>query len=860
MTAGLDNRAALFGFFLGLTIFFQAGSSVAERANPSTKAVRKGNGKASPTPLRELRRRARDSSERRRASRRNTLKNAPPRRRETPLSPAERAALDKLDQGLGVEFRPPPKGRSVTLNFSEVELEELVRTISVATGRRFMLTGKNRNIKASIFSPYPVSAREAYQALLSVLAANGMTVVPSGRYLKIIDSGDARTAPVRLCLEGEACPADDRYITRIHRLRRTRAADMAQLLGRFKTAQGDVTAYDPTNILIISDFARNVRRMVRLISALDLRSQDTHIWIEPVFHAEASALVPILTKVFEPEDVSSTPAKTSSRSRRRRARRRRRRRRRAKQRRNRQAKVVGEADEGERLEKMIADERGNQLIIVATKGKYLEIMPVLRRLDVPDGGEARAVHVHRLENAKAEELASTLSTITGQNQSRRRSRRRRSRRRRRAPQKSAAIAQLFDGDVRITADESTNSLLFVGSTRDYQSIRPIIENLDSERLQLFLEMMVLEVSVESQRRFGVAFHGGAPVEVDREGVAEQGFGVLGTSFDSGQLNSLILDPSTLQGLALGLRGPELEGSEESELLPAGLSIPAFGVVIQALQTSSDVNVLSTPHLLAMDNEEAEIQVGQNVPVSTSFASGAGALTSLLNQSGGSGSASRAAGGLFPQMSVGRQNVGIKVAVTPQINQSSRVRLEVQVEVSEVSGESDLGPIIGQRTAKTICTCNDQQTVVLGGLVTDRVINGVQKVPFLADIPFLGRLFKRTTKRTTKRNLLIFMTPHIVRDATDFRRIFTRKMRERREFVDRYTALDQQDYQPHLDYARTNGLLEEINLAVDSVDEERERRELLEGAVTAPPEHAPQAPLTADHPLETKSGHHAVQQP
>lgn len=419
------------------------------------------------------------------------------------------------------------------------------------------------------------------------------------------------------------------------------------------------------------------------------------------------------------------------------------------------------------------------------------------------------------------------------------------------------MAKLFDGDVKISADESTNSLLVVGSTRDYHSLRPIIDRLDAERLQLFLEMMVLEVSVESQRRFGVAFHGGAPVEVDEEGVAEKGVGILGTSFDSGQLNSLILDPSMLQGLALGLRGPEIEGSEDSEILPAGLSIPAFGVVIQALQTSSDVNVLSTPHILAMDNEEAEIQVGQNVPVSTSFASGAGALSSLLGRSASSGTS--AAGGLFPQMSVGRQNVGIKLSLTPQINQSNRVRLEVQVEVSEVSGESDLGPIIGQRTAKTICTCDDQQTVVLGGLVTENVINGVQKVPILADIPLIGRLFKRTTKRTTKRNLLIFMTPHIVRDATDFRRIFTRKMRERREFIDRYTALDQQEYHPDVDYARTNGLLEEINLAVETMREERERRRILEEAGDDEPLHTPRPFMTPDPPLETKSKHNAVQQ-
>jgi general secretion pathway protein D len=192
------------------------------------------------------------------------------------------------------------------------------------------------------------------------------------------------------------------------------------------------------------------------------------------------------------------------------------------------------------------------------------------------------------------------------------------------------------------------------------------------------------------------------------------------------------------------------------------------------------------------------------------------------------------------MSIGRQNVGIKLAITPHINQADHVRLEVQVEVSEVASESDLGPIIGQRVAKTSCVVGDHRTVVLGGLITEDEIQAVQKVPVLGDIPIIGRLFERTSVRTTKRNLVILLTPTIIRDVRDFRRLFARKMQERRDFIDRYTAFEYHEVQPDLDYARTNGLLEEMRQSIDDLDEERQRVELLQ--LEGSPEHVPRSPL------------------
>jgi general secretion pathway protein D len=808
---------------------------------PPPPPSRVGTTAKMPTKLEEIRERARKRSEERareEAAETGLEKGGP----AAPLPPeGEGGIFDKLtaetvEDGLGAKHVPLGRGEKINFNFTDAELPELVKAISVATGRRFIVTGKVRSLKASLYSPFPVSPGEAYQAFLSVLAANGMSVVPSGRYLKLIESTEAVSSPVPMCRDGELCEAGDRMITRLHRLRYVSADDMSQVLTRFKTADGDITAYAPTNTLIITDYSSNVRRMLRIVQELDVEGIGTNIWIEPIYYASAGEIAGLISQLYPAEAAQQAapgkakarvrpPAGAGKRT--------------PPAQEGRDAETVGQESAGERLRLIIPDERTNQLIIVASERTYLQILELIRALDTPLGEADGEIRVHKLQHADAEELSSTLSSLSG----------------RAAPAKGKAgkaakadrpdAASLFEGEVQITADKATNSLIIVGSARDYLSLRQVIGELDIERRQVFVEAVIMEVSIDGQRRWGVAFHGGTDLDVEAEDAQGVALGLLGTSFDSGQLNSLLLDPSMLQGLALGIRGPEIQGSEDSDILPAGISIPAFGVVVQALQNSTDVNVLSTPHILAMDNEEAEIQVGQNVPVSTSFAQGAGALQGLLNravgqQQGAAGALGQLGGGMFPQMAIGRQNVGIKLGITPHINQFSQVRMEIQVEVSEIAGESDLGPIIGQRTAKTVCVMADQQTVVLGGLVTDNVVNGVQKVPVLGDIPVLGRLFNRTTKRTTKRNLLIFLTPYIVRDETDFRRIFARKMQERREFIDRFTAFEYHEVQPDIDYDRTNGMLEEINRAVIVIDEDAEQRRLLEEQEE--PQHIPRPPL------------------
>jgi general secretion pathway protein D len=273
-------------------------------------------------------------------------------------------------------------------------------------------------------------------------------------------------------------------------------------------------------------------------------------------------------------------------------------------------------------------------------------------------------------------------------------------------------------------------------------------------------------------------------------------------------------------------------------LPPGTSIPSFGVFLQLLQNNGDVNVVSMPHILTTDNEKATIQVGQNLPFP-------GALGGFPGFGG--------AGGALPGQTFGfgtsvqRQDVALKLEITPHVNDSDYVRLELNNELSDVANPNynGLGPATSKRTVKSVVTVKDQQSIVLGGLIKDGVSSTVQKVPLLGDIPIIGYLFKSTKKTVTKQNLLIILTPYVIKDPTDLRRVFERKLRERREFLERYSAFrDDRDYEAQIDYRRKRGLLEEINRAAVEADDEaadlRAAEHRLAHSVDGPVEPAPPA--------------------
>jgi general secretion pathway protein D len=696
----------------------------------------------------------------------------------------------------GIDYKPTPPGKLITFNLEDADLPDLVRLISQITGRRFIISAKSRAIKATVYAPTKVTAAEAYQAFLSILELNGMSLVPAGRYYKIIESGGIETRPITLQTQSsETVPPGDRYLTRLQRLDNISSDEAVELLSRFKSADGNLTSYAPSNMLIITDTGENINRMIKVLNVVDVARTRERIWIETIRHASATDIAKSLTDIFEPsadkKGAAAPPAKGAAPKK--------------------AGGAVGARAGEVHITKILADQRTNSLIILATDAAYMRILDILKKLDSQTESEGR-IRVHYLQHSDAEEIANTLSKLTSKL----------SPKGGKAPAGGEAT-ESFEGQVDVTAQKTANALVITASARDYAALRRTIDELDKERRQVFIEAAIMDMSVNRSSKLGLSYHGGVP-NVPTDGAATViGFNAS-KSLALGDLNNAG-NVDLLSGLAIGVKGKNLDAGV------FGASIPAFGVALSATASSGDADVLSTPHLIAMDNVEAEITVGGNVPLQTSAYGGLSSLGSLGGLGGlsGTSAASTALGSLAALGGLGgsygsvpRQDVGTTVKITPHINESNQIRLEISEEISEASdpsGAGNLGVVSISRTrAKTQVSVSDQQTVVIGGLMRDTVRTGQSKIPILGDLPLLGVLFRQNEKKKEKKNLVLFLTPYIVRSPADLRSIYERKMRERQEFLDRYFVFSGAEYEPPVDYSRTRGLIGEMLLELRAQDE------------------------------------------
>lgn len=713
--------------------------------------------------------------------------------------------MEKIATVADVPYHPQPGGQLVKFNLQDADLAELVNHISGLTGKRFIYGAKVRSIKATVVSPEPVTLEEAYQAFLSILDANGMTIVPHGRFLKIIDSGGVVTQDTPIIARGEPVPDSDRFVTRLYRLEHVGGDEAMALLGKFKSKDGDISVYAPGRLLIITDTATQVRRLMRIVEEIDVGGSGQHMWIEPVHNGTAQELAKRVNELF---DLGSAPAAAGA--------------------------PGGANSKANGLNKVIADEQTNSLIVVGTEDSYLRLLEVLKRLD-SQSLETGKIHVLPLQHAIAEEMSATLNQMLGGAGGK-------------APAAPAggapggAAAGTFEGELRVTADKSTNSLIITSSNRDYATMRLVVDKLDHARRQVFIEAVIMDLSISDSTTLGMSFHGG-----DVLGAAQDTL-LLG-GFNAGKSVAFPADPSLLQGFAAGIRGPALPNT--TNLLGTGLSVPEFGVVLNAVAASGRSNILATPHIIATDNVAAEISIGENIPLQTNVGGGASALTSLA---GGAAGATAGLGGLLGGLggfAAPRQDVGNKIKVTPHINESNQVRLEIDQESSAPGATSGtLGAVsITKRTANTTVVVQDQQTVVIGGLVSDSYTTTRTKVPVLGDLPLLGALFRTSDVEKSKKNLLLVLTPHVIRDQEDLRKIFERKIQERQEFLDRYMVFSGEDWKAPHDWSRTSGLVEDIRKAFAEIaEQDRLEQE------SKPRENPPREP---SDPIELPSDVHGV---
>ncbi|WP_437506716.1 type II secretion system secretin GspD [Sorangium sp. So ce1099] len=718
--------------------------------------------------------------------------------------------LAAVKQGVQeIEFKPKPGGYKVSFNLDEADLPELVKAISNITGRRFIYGGKLRQIKATVYAPEKVTVAEAYSAFLSILASNDLTVIPHGRFLKIVETPGAVSETTPVFGTAAPVPAEDRFVTRMYRLSHIDANDAGGVLTKFKSKDGDVTVYPPGNLLIITDTGSNIQRMLRIVEEIDVGGAGDQLWVQPVHYGSAAEVATKLNEIVDPSRAAGGGGRPGR----------------------------GGPGAGGTGARIIADDRTNSLIITASEPDYLRVLGILKRLDVPQSGEGQ-VHVLSLQHAGCKELSATLNQVLGGGGGggggaavggRAAARN--------APAVPGSTDDIFEGQVKVTCDEASNKLLITSSPHDYAQLRAVIDQLDEPRRQVFIEAVIMDVDVKRSLDFGIGYHAGAPFT----GQAQDDSVVYGGNNIVPSIGGL---PTQLGALALGIRGPEIEGT--SNILNTGISIPAFGVVLHALAQDGDSNILATPHILATDNVPAEISIGQNIPLQTNV--GGGSLTNLLGSAAGAAGAGALGGlgGLLGGLNTGtaaRQDVGTKIKVIPHVNDSDQVRLELTEEISDAGAPlGALGAIpINKRTASTTLVVRDQQTVVIGGLVRDSATTRETKIPVLGDIPVLGFLFRQRVKEVAKTNLLLVLTPYVIRDQEDLRAIFERKMQERQEFIDRYFVFsDSAAWEPPRDFGRANGLVEDIRQSILS-EEERARLEE-EARPKVPLEHSPVEPV------------------
>lgn len=743
----------------------------------------------------------------------------------------------------GVKCKKIPLDAKIRLDFNEITLGDLTKFISCITEQNFLLTaGVNRTATVTILSPKAVTTYEAYKAYLSALEANGLTIVPNGNFLEIIPSAESKAKGGPIYGVGKTGPNTDQMVTRLIQLDHIQADEILPIIEKFKTGPADITIYGPTNTIIITDTGANIRRILKLVQDLDVPIGKERIWIRPIVNAAAGDIATLLGQIIGVTSGTSgatggakkPAAKTRAT--------------------NKQPAPTGPAAQPDAapggtsvigtqqdltsisVSKMFADERTNSIIFVATRTAYLQIDKIIRKLDVAIPGEG-SIHIHPLENADAEEISQTLSALAGgaragaAGQVRRPARAAADAAGAAAPAAAAAggaTAEIFEGDVKITAYKPKNALVIESSLKDYLSLQKVIRQLDVRRRQVYVEAIIMEISQNKGRKLGISGSGGAAFDVAGETVPLMfGVGGLGVDFQGA------LDTLSKGGAAVGLQGPMLKADKSSAEGGGTFSIPAFGFTLQALSNTTNVNVLSTPHILTLENEDAEIQVGKRQPYSSFSSGGLGGLSGLLGGlTGGTTSSTNPLASLGSLAGLGSSlgsqvqyvDVDLTLKINSTVNASDFVRMKIDQTIDDIDGFHSTGaPITSKRKIANTVEVHDGQAVVIGGLIRDQETETVDKVPFLGDIPLLGLLFRKTSTTVEKRNLLLIIIPHVIKDPSDLKRIYEQRQEEYREFA-RVMAERKKEFEGELDYRKKSGILEDVHKAVERAKADRELRE------------------------------------
>lgn len=723
-------------------------------------------------------------------------------------------ALCLSGQGFAQEQAQPvassvPEGQElVSIDFPEpTDIKDIIRAVALWTGKNVIL-GKGVNGKVQMISPKKVTKEEAYQAFLSALNVLGLTTVETGKVIKILPTRNALKDNLRIYQGTTWSPRTDKLITQIVPLKYIDAKQVQSTLSRI-VSTNSMISYPPTNTLIISDTGFKVRRILQIVELLDVAGQQPKVALVPIRYGDAKT---ISQKVSEILKASSTSSKKKA---------------------------------GYRTYKISVDERSNSVVIFGPPRTIQDVKDLVKKFDFPvdDPANQAAIRVRFLDYADAKKLATTLSSLAqGASQdSRRRTIGSRAVRRLTSSKKDAnsqsegaVVADLGD-NVKIASDESSNALLITGSRSAYEAINSIIRKLDRRRAQVYVEADILDVNLNNSFKFGTSI-----VMGDQAGDALTSYGWQGGDIApliaaSGESDSL--DQTTKVSIAEALGKDFTIGV----LAAQAVNIPGIGEVqpgglISMLKADGNTRVLSSPHLLTSNNEEASIVVGDTLffkSAQTSATVGAGAVEK-----------------------VEKEDADLSLEIKPNVSHSGNyVTLKIDLEANEGSLDAESGlPNINKRQTSQIVTVKNGQTAVVSGLVKRRETESYQKIPLLGDLPILGWLFRNSNIVKTTTSLMIFLTPHVVYGANDLAAIYEQKIKERDSLLkDAFGYSDSDSFYralPNLEDGKSTGQDDEYDRDsfLKELEEEKPNKEDAEASEEAM-RQALETPTPVPVPLE-----------
>ena len=602
----------------------------------------------------------------------------------------------------------PPISRTapITLSFVNAEIEAVARTMATIMGVNLVVDPRVKGTM-TLFTEKPVSRAVAINQFTAALRLQGFTMVESGNLYRVVPEADAKLQSGTVAV-GEATPpaaVGNQVITQIFRLNYEAANNLVPVLRPLISPNNTINVNPGNNSLVITDYADNLRRIAVIIATMDVANA-SDVEVLPLKHAIASDLAPLVLRLIES---TAAPA------------------------------AAGQADTSFKTI-LVAEPRSNSLILRAANAARMALVKSLvSKLDQPDAGSsgdpAGNIHVVYLKNADATKLAATLrAAISGEA---------------RAITAPAALtapggaapasnAAAATSGGQVQADPATNSLIITAPEPQYRQLRAVIDRLDARRAQVFVESLIAEVSADRAAEFGIQWQGALG------SAGSPNIGLLGTNFGAGISNIIKLSTAAASGAPAVGRGANIGLANQTN------GVYVLGFLGRFLEESGSGNVLSTPNLLTLDNEEAKIVIGQNVPF----------VTGQFTNTGNSNTVN-------PFQTIERKDVGLTLKVRPQISENGTVKLAIYQEVSSVlasTANAINGPTTNKRTIESNVLVEDGAVVVLGGLLQDEYSGNQEKVPGLGDLSIFGNLFKSETRTRKKTNLMVFLRPVVVRDA------------------------------------------------------------------------------------------------